>query len=77
MSETTCKYTSQYDGTTRCSERVHDLGFCAFHREAVDRGEVHRFFENRLPGSSAFLGDHRIQNSTIVRIDKNDRIYNY
>lgn len=40
MSETTCKYTSQYDGITRCSEPVHDLGFCRFHREAVDRGEI-------------------------------------
>ena len=40
MSQTTCKFTSQYDGTTRCSDPVHDLGFCRFHREAVDRGDI-------------------------------------
>jgi hypothetical protein len=40
MSAMTCKYTSQFDGTTRCSEPVSDLGFCTFHREAVDRGDI-------------------------------------
>jgi len=40
MSTTTCKYTSQFDGVTRCSDPVHDLGFCRFHREALDRGEI-------------------------------------
>jgi len=40
MSETTCKFTSQFGGITRCSDPVHDLGFCVFHRDAVDRGEI-------------------------------------
>ncbi len=40
MGDTTCRFTSQFDGTTRCSEPVHDLGFCRFHRVCLDRGEI-------------------------------------
>ncbi len=35
-----CKVTTQFDGVTRCPEPSVDLGFCAFHREALDRGEI-------------------------------------
>ncbi len=35
-----CKFTSQFDGTSRCSEPAFDVGFCKFHREALDRGEI-------------------------------------
>jgi hypothetical protein len=40
VSATTCKYVSQFDGVSRCQEPVHDLGFCRFHREALDRGDI-------------------------------------
>lgn len=35
-----CKFVSQFDGVSRCRHPVHDLGFCRFHREALDRGEI-------------------------------------
>ena len=40
MAQKTCRFTSQYDGTTRCSEPEHDMGFCRFHRDCLDRGEI-------------------------------------
>lgn len=40
MSEKSCKFTSQFDGVTRCSEPAWDLGFCRFHRDCLDRGEI-------------------------------------
>ena len=36
----TCKFVSQFDGTSRCQDAVEDLGLCAFHRDALDRGEI-------------------------------------
>ena len=36
----TCRYTSQFDGITRCSDPAFDMGFCRFHRDALDRGEI-------------------------------------
>jgi hypothetical protein len=35
-----CKFVTQFDGVTRCAEPAYDLGFCRFHRDAVDRGEI-------------------------------------
>lgn len=35
-----CRFYSQFDGVTRCSEAAYDMGFCRFHREALDRGEI-------------------------------------
>jgi len=40
MAEETCKFVSQFDGTSRCEDPAHDLGFCRFHRDALDRGEL-------------------------------------
>lgn len=40
MSEPNCKFTSQYDGVTRCSDPAWDMGFCRFHRDCLDRGEI-------------------------------------
>ena len=42
MSQDTCKFTSQFDGVSRCQDRVHDLGFCRFHRDALGRGDIDR-----------------------------------
>lgn len=36
----TCKFTSQFDGITRCADPVHDMGFCRFHRDCLDSGEI-------------------------------------
>jgi hypothetical protein len=35
-----CHYTSQFDGVSRCQDPAWDLGFCRFHRDALDRGEI-------------------------------------
>lgn len=36
----TCRFVTQFDGVTRCSEPSHDMGFCRFHRDCLDRGEI-------------------------------------
>ena len=35
-----CRYVTQFDGVTRCSDPVYDEGFCRFHRDALQRGEI-------------------------------------
>jgi len=35
-----CRFTSQFDGVTRCGDPAYDHGFCRFHRDALDRGEI-------------------------------------
>lgn len=40
MQQTTCRFTSQFDGVTRCSEPTYDMGLCRFHRDCLDRGEI-------------------------------------
>ena len=35
-----CRFTTQFDGVTQCSEASYDLGFCRFHRDCLDRGEI-------------------------------------
>ena len=35
-----CRFVSQFDGVTRCADAAWDLGFCRFHRDALDRGEI-------------------------------------
>jgi hypothetical protein len=36
----TCRFVTQFDGVTHCSEPPYDLGFCRFHRDCLDRGEI-------------------------------------
>jgi hypothetical protein len=40
MSEAKCRYVTQFDGVTHCSEKPYDMGFCRFHRECLDLGEI-------------------------------------
>ena len=40
MSATSCKFTSQFDGVTRCCDPAWDMGFCRFHRDCLDLGEI-------------------------------------
>jgi hypothetical protein len=35
-----CKFVTQFDGVSRCADPAYDLGFCRFHRVALDRGEI-------------------------------------
>lgn len=35
-----CKFVTQFDGVSHCQDPVFDLGFCRFHRDALDRGEI-------------------------------------
>lgn len=36
----TCRFVSQFDGVTHCSEPPYDMGFCRFHRACIDKGEI-------------------------------------
>ena len=35
-----CRFVSQFDGVSRCADATYDLGFCRFHRAALDNGEI-------------------------------------
>ena len=35
-----CGFISSYDGVMRCSHTVHSQGFCRFHYQALQMGEI-------------------------------------
>jgi len=35
-----CSFLSSYGGVYRCQDPVYFLGFCRFHHEAYERGEI-------------------------------------
>jgi hypothetical protein len=35
-----CRFTTSWGGVARCAEPVHRAGFCRFHFECYQRGEI-------------------------------------
>ena len=40
VKDSRCRFVSQFDGVSRCADAAYDLGFCRFHRSALDNGEI-------------------------------------
>jgi hypothetical protein len=40
VNASTCRFVTEFDGVSTCQDPAWDLGFCRFHREALDQGDI-------------------------------------